>query len=1096
MGQDRRYHIKFEDRATGDSLGLMLDEGHTLGYSRRLVNPFAAKSGEGTQRYRDLTEWTVWAQDDWRGGLGFDRATARDNAYMEAHGLDTRFKRQVILGPAPQEPAQGYDGFENLTDQVAQGWFGERAPEVCADLAGTAVGMGIQDGQGFGMRLEPSQQYLMGRNDFARINLIRVRLMATTHVDPGDTITCSVYSVDSDGQPDVLLDSETVTCATFAVLGNYEWVDFNFAPTVNVSDYDEWCFVITTSGFTVATAGSMEALYWRKANKPDSYSSGTGMEWSGGPIGYQDAGDFLFGVAWERIDLAMPFRTPSIGGTTDIDSVTVFGYWQMYSKLKLELCVDSAGEPGAVQRTCVFGYFGHKLADETSTDTRIVLSKGDTDDLVAYQWVRINGEHRQVDAIINSTTFDLLTALSAAPEEGDGILTSDPRLLGYGPYKFRFDTPYTGADDTKYWMVLTNIEDNLTLFKGLSCLGFDYRGTYTHGDPLYREEGGAWAAWPRASRHLSFKINAYELVDNVTHFAVYDGDLYAAAGTTVYEWLPASQIFNAVRTVAGATITSLESWAGYLWVAYGNDANAFKFDGTNWTDTGETITLFYGARGYLHVSGAGTDAHKVSYLTDPTGSATLLATVGASSDTPITGMAWLRDYLVVATSEALWACYAEGYPYVITRWRGQESERNGVGMTSWSKDGAVFIPLKYGLYRYDGDNVTPADPNLRDWGLPEDQQGIVKDLLPTTNWLYVVIDGLGEDLRSSILAYDGLDAWHEIFVSEPGERIQTIGWNGSAGPNELWFGLDDDCRYFKLPDRTDNPYRWNTHSEDELKFNPSGTLITGWVGSELIETIKDFHEVVILSRDLYEPRTSRETQIEVLYQIDNAERPDGSPLWRTLGSIDQGTRNILRFEPAAWGAKEIYPSGVSRGILFLHADESADDIEIGDCFTINGEVGQIVNIVGSMLLLNQPLEEFPETGDIIESSYPVGRVIRLAVKLYKSTAGQYATPVLDAILLRYQYNVLDRFVFDLQVAVDQGGHKMTGNVGMELDAADLRVALDKWAEKRTPFILHDPDGREFTVKPTMASEGHMTRKEQAGRTAYDSTYHLTLLEVT
>ena len=126
------------------------------------------------------------------------------------------------------------------------------------------------------------------------------------------------------------------------------------------------------------------------------------------------------------------------------------------------------------------------------------------------------------------------------------------------------------------------------------------------------------------------------------------------------------------------------------------------------------------------------------------------------------------------------------------------------------------------------------------------------------------------------------------------------------------------------------------------------------------------------------------------------------------------------------------------------------------------------------------------------ASRPAGREFRFKVVL--STNDKTATPKLKALAVRYQNNVLDRFVYQMQVQVADGLMDLVGNP-YPWTAAGLRVELDTWARRETPFTLFDPDGVGHTVKVISVGEGGYSRAAGALPASYSSVYSMNLVEV-
>jgi hypothetical protein len=429
---------------------------------------------------------------------------------------------------------------------------------------------------------------------------------------------------------------------------------------------------------------------------------------------------------------------------------------------------------------------------------------------------------------------------------------------------------------------------------------------------------------------------------------------------------------------------------------------------------------------------------------------------------------------------------------------------NGLNMLTWSRDGAIYIPLRYGLYRFDGTSMmavgpegvsVPWDPTFGvdpslfrgrfmapppGWGgigLPYERAGVVSALVGTGNWLFAAIDG-GTSAVSSIIAYNGLGGWHELYRGEAaGTRIRALGFETIHSPPRLWFGYGNETYYLQLPDYSDNPSGWTG-----FEYNATGELITSWFGGQLAEVVKDLHEVVIRSEDLSSSQT-----ISVYYEVDQS----GS--WTYLGQVSGGPRAALEFGSSGF-AKKTLTSGSTTTTIELASGSDTTDMVVGDWCRINLEVVQVESITDSnTFVLEKPLATAPLTDDVVYPSHPAGYEFRF--KLVFATTSNSASPKLKAMYVRYQNNITDRYVHQLQVRVSDQMKDLNGNP-YAYSAAALRLQLDDYARRDTPFILEDPDGNEHTVKVSAGGDGGYARKSKSVPTPfYQSIYSLNLVEV-
>jgi len=443
-------------------------------------------------------------------------------------------------------------------------------------------------------------------------------------------------------------------------------------------------------------------------------------------------------------------------------------------------------------------------------------------------------------------------------------------------------------------------------------------------------------------------------------------------------------------------------------------------------------------------------------------------------DHAITALSWYRDMLVVANAVSLWGVAAEmGYPLI--DWSSQEDVNNGKSMMMWGKTGCLYIPLRFGLYRWNGDSMIAVGPE-QGTGLPAARAGYIPAMVGTSNWLFVVVNA-GTVGTSSILAYSGLGGWHELQrADQANQAINALGFEVLSSPSRLWFGLGDETRYLQLPDYSDNPYQWSSY-----EFNAIGELDMSWSGGELLEVTKDFHEVVIRGEDFASGQT-----VTCYYEIDRCGH------WTYLGQANAGVRVSLPFVASPFGLRTV-GTGSTTTTIELQAGDTTEGVSPGDWVKINAEIRQISSITDTdTFVLYSPLSAAPASGDFVYASKPAGREFRL--KLVLATTDRTATPKITAVFLRYQANVRDRYVYQLSVKIEDGMQDLAGNP-YPYTAAQLRGLLDAWSKRVTAFSLYDPDGTAHTVKVSSAAEGGYSLVESAGQYRYRSQYTMTLIEV-
>ena len=299
-------------------------------------------------------------------------------------------------------------------------------------------------------------------------------------------------------------------------------------------------------------------------------------------------------------------------------------------------------------------------------------------------------------------------------------------------------------------------------------------------------------------------------------------------------------------------------------------------------------------------------------------------------------------------------------------------------------------------------------------------------------------------------------------------------------PSRLWYNLNDETRYLMLPDYSDNPWQWADY-RSSYEFNGKGELVTSWWGADLIEVVKDLHEVAVRGEGI-----SSEKTVQVEYEVDR------SGIWTKLGTVDGGPRQALTFSSSTFVPLTI-GTGSTRTTIELASGSTTTHLQKATFVRINDEVAQVESVTDSdTFVVAQALTEAPGSGDVVYPSRPAGREFRLRLTLRSSD--KTTTPRVDAVLIRYQNNVLDRFVWTVRPRVEDHMTDLAGNQ-YPYRAAALRQELSRWATRVTPFTFVDPDGVEYTVKVASAGEGGFALAKDEGVRGYSSSWAMNLVEV-
>lgn len=123
---------------------------------------------------------------------------------------------------------------------------------------------------------------------------------------------------------------------------------------------------------------------------------------------------------------------------------------------------------------------------------------------------------------------------------------------------------------------------------------------------------------------------------------------------------------------------------------------------------------------------------------------------------------------------------------------------------------------------------------------------------------------------------------------------------------------------------------------------------------------------------------------------------------------------------------------------------------------------------------------------------PQSRRIKLALLI--RTDSQTATPVLNAIRVKYHNMIRDRWSWNISLSVADGKEMFDGSIS-EYPAEEQRAHLNAAITQTLPVRLIDIDGRRYSVKVEGATE-NIEKLERINETVrYDSVYSLTLVQV-
>ena len=183
----------------------------------------------------------------------------------------------------------------------------------------------------------------------------------------------------------------------------------------------------------------------------------------------------------------------------------------------------------------------------------------------------------------------------------------------------------------------------------------------------------------------------------------------------------------------------------------------------------------------------------------------------------------------------------------------------------------LYFSLLHSLERYFQNNLDDVGPS-QDYGLPQDRQGPIVDMVGYPGRFFAAIDGgtgpitgfILEGNYSSILTSTGTRDWHEVYRSNrAGRRIRNLYFQVVPGTliDRLWFTQGMDLMYLHFPSETFDPLR-----DANYRFTHEGHMITSWMYADMQDVQKFFKSVKIFAEQLNSSSKGRVVECE--YQTD------------------------------------------------------------------------------------------------------------------------------------------------------------------------------------------------------------------------------------
>lgn len=326
------------------------------------------------------------------------------------------------------------------------------------------------------------------------------------------------------------------------------------------------------------------------------------------------------------------------------------------------------------------------------------------------------------------------------------------------------------------------------------------------------------------------------------------------------------------------------------------------------------------------------------------------------------------------------------------------------GLASLSHNVYLYFSFLNGLERYYSSVMDDVGPNRHE-GLPSDRQGIVRKLVGYPGRIFAAIDaddGISSVLGNASNASDG-SGWCEVYRAPvAGQQIRDIIFQPIPGTtlDRLWISVGDDMLWIPFPSGEINPT-----NDSNYPYMHESTITMGYMYAGLYDIYKFYHSLKLFTESLDDDDGIK---VEADYQID--EETD----WTILpDDYDESPMQEVRI-------KETY-----------------------------GENGK-----------------------------------RLRIRLRLQTKDNSKTPIIKGTILENVSRVPVKFAYgfayranDNDITLVDEPDKLTSDQKMTL--------LDKWASELTPLVMHSNydryDNKTVFIDPTENTPSYETEEGYIGQ---------------
>lgn len=540
---------------------------------------------------------------------------------------------------------------------------------------------------------------------------------------------------------------------------------------------------------------------------------------------------------------------------------------------------------------------------------------------------------------------------------------------------------------------------------------------------------------------------------------------------------------NAIHT----NDTDMVDFNGAFFLAHGGTLYKSTDRGTSWSATGTAAKYLSVNAGFLDVV-LGDSGYQ--YSANGTAFSSVIS-VGNTRGT-VTGITRLGTEPIVIKSVGMWSVKAD-IPYQIFSWSEYAGVQNGIGAMPWGADGRLYVPIREGLWAWNGSASLMEQVGLDlNEGIPAGEATMVRMLSSSGDTLFALCGEEGK--QNAIYARTLLGGWHCLYKPAADVQIYAMvceSGNGLSGPEAIqprliWFE-GPNMYYMHVGEPKQNYSRSVTDGGNTFtstrRYAASGEVVQSFWGGEYSSIKKALHKVIVNFDKLPD---GSDADINVAVEID--ESGIWIPLSVSLFGSQRREYDICEGDFAGTKTK----GSLMSNLIFV---EDSTGLDIGEFIRVGADTYQVsfvLPIPGNHQILVTPWFKSNSiaAGVSIVRASPVGYQFRVRVSLTRGTDESY-TPKIRGVGVQYRDVMIGPRRFGLTVRVEDGlKNKQDG--AYPLSAAQLRQRLTEWIKRGTSFWMVGLDGEPVQVVVSNVNEAQFS----ATNAGHNSQMQITLIEVT